>query len=193
MRIYPLHFSLICLSCCLLNACGGSSSGFGTSGNIGVFVTPPTINGATNINAPGPIVFVQPDVQDPDSGDILQYTWSVVSGPTSVIAAGSPGNNGATHIQFPVKGNYTIQLRVQDRGGNISTEDFQIHLNSTATTNISGTLTLSNTNPQSNISTALRWVPAGNVNILSSKSDVNGDFSFNNLLGDPEDFQVFVP
>eukprot|EP00903_Cladosiphon_okamuranus_P004454 g4452.t1 len=96
-----------------LSSCGGSS-GSSDSGNNGGNTTPVANAGDDQIAAPNSVVNLDGTGSSDADGDILLYTWSLISSPTGSTASLSDPASSTTSITVDELGTYEIGLVVND-------------------------------------------------------------------------------
>ena len=137
---------------------------------------------------------------DYGSGTGTSAEWTLQSaGFAGVSSIGSTTTtNGHAMLQFPMNGTYTFTLTVETEDFNgadavTATYEVTVMVPAEDTYTISGSVEDDDV-AVSSLACELRWGPAGDgVAVATDSTDSNGAFSFEGLIGDITEFEVFVP
>ncbi len=175
----------------------------GTDTDDVIVTVGPGNNATPTVTAPADSTIVTntmtltPTANDADN-DPLTFSWSLgPQAPVAEVLISAPANDGSVTVTVPRNGIYTFDVQVDDGNGGQSGDSVTITVNAPNPLQISASISEGQIGSQSgvsNLTCELQWLPLNNSNhILTSTSDGNGDISFDQLIGNPSDFAVFVP
>lgn len=180
----------------LLAACGGGSGGGGDDGETAAATgSPPTISVADPDDPNTNSLSLLPVSSDPD-GDDLSYSWAVDPGSVSqavLIVVDDPVTGEAT-FTFPMNGPYTLVVTADDGNGNQRSASVAVVVADPDPFSIDGEVS-DDGSAASGLACELYFNPVGEGTVAATASTdaTAGAFSFDQLIGDKDQFTVLVP